>query len=343
MIDKQNTDSSVKAVSGETSCLLSSYTQYMSMTLQIPADHTQCSFEMTSVRCSQFNSVATDWSLGIIETTAKFAAAISLYKPSQGMILLNKERRIPRVNRSEAEPGMKKTSTGGVPDDIPTLLECSTSNSSLSSSSKCVSFRNYVTVREFCLNKPLTSEEKESLYYSKMELSYFQKSTTLLARQVRFARQKVPSLSTAATVVGEIRGLEDQITLKNMVDHKTRKINVVNAVLGEQSKQRRSGQYDPYMIRKLSVKISRESEKIALRLASQDAKQAHEIVLAETRTQQHQHDGDKTFNVNRQQQPTCSNTTPLPNFRQRSNTKFSPLPHPGRMLRNKRATPTSQF
>lgn len=130
-----------------------------------------------------------------------------------------------------------------------------------------VRFCSIVNVREFRTVEPLTKAEKRKLWYTRRDFSRFISQDKQEAKEMRSALRH----GTPAPSHFEVRGLESQLSIRAHIDAKTRRVKSLNAVIDEQERQRREGDYLPGLIRKASLKATRSSRLVAYSLAKNDA------------------------------------------------------------------------
>lgn len=129
-----------------------------------------------------------------------------------------------------------------------------------------VRFNDALSIRELPASEPLTKEQKRMLWYRKKDFTRFGDIDKKLARDYRFAKR------TGQSVIElEVRGLENQLSIRANLDARARLASSRRAVLGEQARQQETGMSDPRLIRKASVIATRPSRVLGFTLAKKDA------------------------------------------------------------------------
>jgi len=136
----------------------------------------------------------------------------------------------------------------------------------------------------------LTEEERASLWYSKKELHTSRKATEkyLRNRQQQFLKSQGKQLLSQGKVLQKdgstawleesneftVRGLEDVVSVRFGMERKARKAACRHAVLLEQDRQLEEHCLNHELIRKRSLRTSKEAAQIAQKVAEQDARAA---------------------------------------------------------------------
>jgi len=111
----------------------------------------------------------------------------------------------------------------------------------------------------------VTDEEREFVWYTRREIHSMRTGAKEMVREKKVTRES-ESFS--------LRGLEDAASVRTSIEKKARKAAVLHSVLNEQERQMRLGAVDAEKLRRKSRMASKESVKIALRFAEQDAGEA---------------------------------------------------------------------
>jgi hypothetical protein len=113
---------------------------------------------------------------------------------------------------------------------------------------------------------PFTNRELRALWYQKKDYARFSNSDRTKAKDYRYAKRS----GTEHAV--DVRGLENQLTLRASLDARNRIFGSRQAVLDEQERQRKQGArtMNPHLIREASLATTKSSRVMAYNLAKLD-------------------------------------------------------------------------
>jgi hypothetical protein len=139
----------------------------------------------------------------------------------------------------------------------------------LVTASKHVRFAPSMMLREFSLTPRLSKLEERELYYTKRDIAFFNRENRSLTKAVRLCNRTGDQ--QARPQVPELRGLENQLSVRANLEAKGRLNSALAAVFIEQTRQRATRQgVDHEAIRIASQKVTRQSLDIALYCGQMD-------------------------------------------------------------------------
>jgi hypothetical protein len=135
---------------------------------------------------------------------------------------------------------------------------------------KSVGFHEWVAIHQ-STDGPITEEEKEAAWYTQDDFGSFEEQEKKLVRMYRRLTKKG---NTDELKKDEycVRGLDNVLTVQTSLATRDRYWECLDAVFQEQDVQRNSGLYDPVMIRKRSLIVTKLSKLIANNLGDADAR-----------------------------------------------------------------------
>jgi hypothetical protein len=114
--------------------------------------------------------------------------------------------------------------------------------------------------------EPFTNRELRALWYQKKDYARFSTSDRTKAKDYRYAKR------TGSDHAVDVRGLENQLTLRASLDARNRIFSSRQAVMDEQERQRKQGArtLNPHLIREVSLATTKSSRVMAYNLAKLD-------------------------------------------------------------------------
>jgi hypothetical protein len=115
--------------------------------------------------------------------------------------------------------------------------------------------------------EPFTSQELCALWYQKKEYTRFNNSDRTKTKDYRYAKR------TGTQSEEDVRGLENQLTLRARLDANSRIFSSRKAVFDEQERQRKQGTrtLNLHLIREASLVMTKSSRVMAYSLAKLDS------------------------------------------------------------------------